>query len=104
MEVPRRSHTIPKVMQGERKSLLMNPLDMIAPRLAEERVHKVLKAYKSGGSMPARRMPNTPKIIKATCMLSNASLIFGKVTPLTSSDSGKKSGIAKNVRRNLLLG
>jgi hypothetical protein len=103
MEVLRRSHTIPKAGQDERKTLLMSPIDMIAPRLAEERVHKVLKTYKSGESMPVRRMPNTPKIIKATCMLSNASLIIGKTKPLIS-DSGNKSGVAKNVRRSLLLG
>ena len=102
MEVPRRSHTIPKGMQNEKKSLLLNPLDMIAPRLAEERVHKVLKAYKSGKSMPARRMPNTPKIIKATFLACKASLMLTK--PLVSSELGKKCGMAKNVRRNLLLG
>ena len=104
MEVPRRSHTIPKILPQERRSLLLNLWDISAPRLAEERIHRVFKTYKSAETKSSGRMLNTPKIIKATCILSNASSMHANCKPYISTpEYSRKGHLQRNVRGNILL-
>ena len=88
MEIPRRSNTIPSIPL-ERRSLIFNPKDILPPRLAEERMHKMSKTYKTPEAKKSTKMLNTPKILKATVLLSRESMSFISEKPIKKVERNK---------------
>ena len=87
-----------------RRTVMCRPhSDITAPRMAEERIHKMLKKYANPLSLVKHF--NTPKIIRATFIISNASYDTKKDSAYKSSPEldSKYLPAKRIVRRNILL-